>query len=430
MRKRDSLIYKIIFIFTLLTMFASIVSGGIAYYAATDSLFKIRSEDLGGIGVVITLASLVITIINGLIFYLLMKRKFNRLQYLSSKFLLAAQGDLTQESFYEGKDEIGELGNAFNKMKEQLRDLLTRTQDISKTILESSSELSAVSEETSASSEEIGRAINEMAQGAVEQASELEEVNREMTQLNQSVQTMNEKNKTIKEATHFSELATQKGQKMITQLKNSNEQTKSATDHVSIGISNLYTKILDISKITVTINSISEQTNLLALNASIEAARAGEHGKGFAVVASEVRKLAEGTNHATKQIQEMINSIEKETEKTVQALFETTTQSEALNNAVLGTENEFSAIATAVHDIINAVNELSEELQIVTEQNKHMLGSITHISEVSETAATAVEEVSSSTDEQITAITNVTINAEAMIKSSEQLNEIWRKYTF
>ncbi|MDK8639277.1 methyl-accepting chemotaxis protein [Niallia taxi] len=421
MKKRESLLAKMVALVFIVILVGAAASGMAGYYAFQNGL----TQPLALIGAAVIISAVVLSIV----FYIAWRRKFMILANVSESFMRLSEGNLNvQELSHTSKDEVGKLALSIESLKGQLEYLLGQSSDISNLILESSAELSAVAEQTSASSEEISRAMGDMAHGAGEQAAELEDVNKEMGRLNNSINKMNEKNDQIKDAAQVSESATKKGQEMINQLKKSNELAKRATDEVSVGISSLYTKILDISNITVTIDRISDQTNLLALNASIEAARAGEHGKGFSVVASEVRKLAEGTNLATKQIQGMIQSIEKETEKTVQALFETTTQSEELNNAVNGTENEFTNISSAVNETIHAVQDLGAELKTVVEQNSHILQSITAISAVSESNAASVEEVASSTDEQITAIANVTIAAEEMVKHGEKLQDILKNY--
>ncbi|MCE4051095.1 MULTISPECIES: methyl-accepting chemotaxis protein [Bacillaceae] len=418
--KKKSLLAKMVALVFLAVLVGAAASGTAVYLL--NSGFEQSVLLIGAV-------ALILAVVLSAVFYIVWRRKFVVLANVSESFMRLSEGNMNiNMQAHSSKDEVGILCNAMENLKDQLEYLLNESSNISNLILESSAELSAVAEQTSASSEEIGRAMGEIAHGAGEQAAALEDVNKEMGRLNNSINKMNEKNDQIDNAAHSSETATKKGQEMINQLKKSNELAKKATDEVSVGISSLYTKILDISKITVTIDQISEQTNLLALNASIEAARAGEHGKGFSVVASEVRKLAEGTNLATKQIQEMIQAIEKETEKTVQALFETTSQSEELNNAVNGTENEFTNISAAVNETIHAVKDLGNELASVVDQNNHILESVTAISAVSESAAAAVEEVSSSTDEQIAAISNVTKAAEAMISRGEQLKDILKNY--
>lgn len=211
---------------------------------------------------------------------------------------------------------------------------------------------------------------------------------------------------------------------MVTQLKKSNDESLQAADKISASITELYNKTIDISRITETIKNIASETNLLALNASIEAARAGTHGKGFAVVASEVRKLAEQSNMATKQIQDMISSIEKETENTVNTMMETISHSKQLDESVKATEIEFVAIRQAVAQTIEAIDTLHDELQTVTEQNHNITLAIQNTSEVSQQTVVSVDNIVSSIQSQNTMIAMIADSASHLSEISLQLDAI------
>ncbi|MBK3496533.1 cache domain-containing protein [Viridibacillus sp. YIM B01967] len=361
-------------------------------------------------------------------FYFTTKKKFILLSEVSKSSLQIADGDLTGKKLPNSNDEIGQLGTSFNQMTTNLRTLLLDVQKTSNLLVTSANELSAVSEETSASSDEIGNAMTEITAGAIGQATNLEETNRSLGLLTNSIEKMNAQNQHITEITAISEEATSKGQEIVSVLKKSNDESTQASEQISIGITNLYTKLKDISSITDAINNVSQQTNLLALNASIEAARAGEHGKGFAVVAEEVRKLAEESRVSTQQIQQMIMGIEKEVENTVTAMATTHTISNQLNSSVNDTEVEFNRIANTVQKIISEIQHLSVEIQQVTEQSTVIIDSIQNISAISEQTAASSEEITASVDEQIKAIHSVTTLAQGLTDLSEKVNETIRKY--
>lgn len=194
-------------------------------------------------------------------------------------------------------------------------------------------------------------------------------------------------------------------------------------------MTNLSHKIQDISHITDTIEDIASKTNLLALNASIEAARAGDNGKGFAVVANEVRKLAEQSNQATKQIQEMISLIEVETEKTVLLMGESINQSQELSNSVNATEKEFFQISTAILQTKQAVDSLSQELESLTNQSENITDSINNATSVAEQSAASVEAISTAVDEQIVAISNIATSAEKLNNLSYEMTEMIQQYS-
>lgn len=386
-------------------------------------------EKLNQVKYILFMVTLAIIIVSLLMFYLLTKKKIKLLEDVKTASINISNGHVQNMNLPESKDEIGQLGYAFNEMSSQLSELIKGLQSTSNQLLKSATDLSAVSEETTASSEEIGKAILEISSGTLSQATELEDTNRRVGDLQQSIINMDEQSILIKEMAFNTETATKQGKEIVQKLRISNEESLKASTHISAGIINLHNKIKDISRITETIESIAAETNLLALNASIEAARAGEHGKGFAVVASEVRKLAEQSNLATREIHEMIQGIEGETEKTVRLMSETDRQSQQLNQAVIATEKEFNHIASSILQTIQAVETLNHELKQIKEENNNITCSIQLSSSVSQQIAASVEEISSSIDEQMKAISNVAHSAEQLTELNQQLNDMLHRYS-
>ncbi|WP_312099157.1 HAMP domain-containing methyl-accepting chemotaxis protein [Niallia sp.] len=428
MKKKDSFKVKLLVVVNVLILISTLISAFVGFYVAKNENIEAAITYTSSHYLIIIGAVVIFTLLSSFVFYVLMKSKFTALSRLSDKVNKLSQGHLAVEYSYNSKDEIGQLSRSIDQLQEKFSFLVSNLKTVNENGMSQASDVSVIAEETLASSEEIGRAMAEIAEGAVSQASELEEVKREIDSLTTSIDNMEAKNQIIKQATENAQEASHNGQKTINSLKICNENASKSTNDVSIGISSLYQKVLDISKITSTINRIAEQTNLLALNASIEAARAGEHGKGFSVVANEVRNLAEETNAATKQIQDMIQNIEKEMESTVMSIYETTNQTAALDTAVKDTEKEFIAIAKAVINNIEAVKEMTVELNRVVEQNNHISRSIAKVSEVSESVAAAVEQIASSTDEQTSAIGNVAKTAEIMKSNNEELKDSLANY--
>ncbi|WML45799.1 methyl-accepting chemotaxis protein [Neobacillus sp. PS3-40] len=382
------------------------------------------------IKLLITFISIGITIASLLLFYFMSKRKIKLLGEVSNASLKIAGGELNLPQLPVSNDEIGQLGASFNLMSKELKGLMTKLQETSSKMMISSSDLAAISEETTASSEEIGSAMIEISSSTVVQSEDIEKTSKRMEMLTESIKRMNIESNSIKEITDISKKATFRGEEMVSILKMSNSESEKAIDKISIGITNLYIKVKDISHITETIQHITQQTNLLALNASIEAARAGEYGKGFAVVAEEVRKLAEESNEATKTIQGMIAGIEKETENTVLYMSETSTLSKQLNESVTNTELELVEIGKAVTLTTEAVEKLNAELISITEENNIIMDHIQNISAISQQTAAASEEVSASVDEQVKAVLNVSVSADGLSGLSEELNSVIKKYRF
>jgi methyl-accepting chemotaxis protein len=174
------------------------------------------------------------------------------------------------------------------------------------------------------------------------------------------------------------------GQEVMGQTVTGMQQVSEAVVQAASIITTLGQSSDQIGEIVRVIEDIADQTNLLALNAAIEAARAGEQGRGFAVVADEVRKLAERTTKATKEIGDMIRQIQQDTKSAVASMDQGTTQvgqgvelanktGEALStilSMITSTTGMIEQIASAAEEQSNATRQISGDLESMTESTR------------------------------------------------------------
>lgn len=303
-----------------------------------------------------------------------------------------ASGDLTRRaevkvSFLgkEIKDEVVQLGDSVDAMATQVANVIGR-------IAESSTQLASASEQLSASSTQI-------AEGADRQSGQTAQVATAMEEMNATVIEVAKNSQQVSESARSAQHIALDGGKVVEEAIIAMQEVSESTEVTAETIKKLGRSSEEIGTIVSVINDIADQTNLLALNAAIEAARAGEQGRGFAVVADEVRKLAERTTKATKEISGMINTIQSETGKAVDAMGEGTQKVEngvtlanqagdALKQIVSGVEN--------VTDMISHIATSAEEQSSTTDEISRNMDSI---AEVAKSNVAAIGEVANATNE-------------------------------
>jgi len=278
---------------------------------------------------------------------------------------VVAKGDLSQaELSADSRDEIGDLTVAVNLMQSNLRSTLES--------------VATAAEQVANASEEISANASQAASGAEKQIDQTTQAATAMQEMSSTISQMSENASLAAAAARQTSADAQQGGTAVEQALSIMDEISNSTRAVSGRIEDLGKNSERIGSIINVIEDIADQTNLLALNAAIEAARAGEQGRGFAVVADEVRKLAEKTSSATKEIAGMIRSIQDNTGTAVEAM--RTGQSKvhtgvdktkAVGEALQGIIGEAERVGDMISQIATAVTEqssASEEIRRTVEE--------------------------------------------------------------
>ncbi|MBX3043027.1 MAG: PAS domain-containing protein [Candidatus Kapabacteria bacterium] len=303
----------------------------------------------------------------------------------SNVMSIFATGDLTSRILSEYQGDFARLKNDINAFAESLSDLITQLSDSIQNTASAAHEISSTAESLAAASQEQSAQADEVANA-------VEAMSRTITENAMSA------SRTADVATKNSSMASESG-KVVEQTVSKMKDIATVVKNSATNIEQLGESSKQIGEIISVIDDIADQTNLLALNAAIEAARAGEQGRGFAVVADEVRKLAERTTEATKQIAKMIKGIQHETEQAVIAMNKGTVEVQSgIELADLAGES-LKQILTSTHEVLDMVNQIaaaSEEQSATSEQiSKNVIA----ISKVTADSTSRVEDVAKTSDE-------------------------------
>jgi methyl-accepting chemotaxis protein len=297
------------------------------------------------------------------------------------------EGDLTCRIEVTGKNEIDEVGIWFNVFIGRIEDIVRRVAGHAYTLHEAAKDLAETARETASQA-------NQQQEQAARITVTMNEISSAVLEISETTQSAAVDARKAEESAHSGGQTVQSTVNTIQQLLESNQQT-------STRIEELGRSSDAIGKIINVINEIASQTNLLALNASIEAARAGEHGRGFAVVAGEVRRLAERTSSATKEIDATVHAIQEGTSDAVEAMRSSMSHvqsgvdsarsaGEALTSIIHGSESvqkmvtQIAAAATeqsySTQSVSVNVNEIAAIIQQTATSSQHSVESCQQLS--------------------------------------------------
>ena len=209
----------------------------------------------------------------------------------------------------------------------------------------------------------------------------------------------------------------------VNDLENKANETTAISREIISDIQEMDLNSKSIGKIIKVIGNIADQTNLLALNAAIEAARAGDMGRGFAVVAEEVRKLAEQSMQAAREISEIIKRTQDKTESTVKKAAETETIVNSQNAAVRRTISVFQNIMDSMNALSEKVEQIIHMIYEMESKKDQAIESIQNISAVTEETAAFSEEVTASAEEQVSIIEDLYGKADELKRIASELQE-------
>ena len=302
-------------------------------------------------------------------------------QYLSDSIKLMAEKDLSVQIQMDCKDEYGDVARELEKTRVQLQDMI-------KLQVSSSQELSGLTEVMTLS-------MSETKESAQEEFNEIDQLATAMSEMSSTVQTVAEHAQSASSLTENASGQAETGQRFVQGTVSKISDLSQDIAASAQAVNEVEESVEAIGSVVGTIQGISEQTNLLALNAAIEAARAGEAGRGFAVVADEVRNLAQRTQQATVEIQDMITQLQ-------------------------------SSATSAVDLMEKSVVEAAEGVELVTNAGSELdgiVGQVKQINDMNFQIATAAGQQSSVAEEMSQNLTNVRELVEASVTVVSELLE-------
>lgn len=337
-------------------------------------------------------------------------------------------GDLSHKVKMTGFNELRDLASNFDSMTSNLRKMITKISVSSEQIAGASEEMTASTEQTGVASTQVAQTISQVAQGATVQKESIDSAKQMLEKLATSINTIFQNTLEIKELSGKAADSVQNGSGAVNTAKKQMANIEQTVSEASKIIYKLNDHSVEIGNIIATISGIAGQTNLLALNAAIEAARAGEQGKGFAVVADEVRKLAEQSEIAAKQIAQLIIGVQNGTTKAVDAMNEGNLQARKGSEIVGIACDAFSNIAGVVQQTSDQVEQISRVIGKIGGDSKAIVSEMQNIEVISQDTSSQTESVAAATEEVSATMQEISSSSQILAKMASDLQGIVNEF--
>ncbi len=359
-----------------------------------------------------------------------------------------AAGDLTVSVTPSGRGDL--LGNAFVEMISDLRALTKQVADNAVGVSAAAGQLTASAEQSAQATNQVAATVQQVAQGAAKQVQSVSAATTTVDQvaraidgvargaqeqaaaINQSAKITEQISAAVQEVLRNAQAGAEdaaqaaqtarSGGQTIEQTIQGMARIKSSTSMAADKVREMEAHSEQISAIVEAIDNIAGQTNLLALNAAIEAARAGEHGKGFAVVADEVRKLAEDAAQSTKEISDLIRTIQQTIDEAVRAMDEGAHEVESGVTQASEAREALGAILVAIEGLYERVDEIAAAAGVMDGASENLVNAMDGVSAVVEENTAATEEMAAGAGEVSAAIETIAALSEENGASTQEVS--------
>lgn len=303
-----------------------------------------------------------------------------------------SQGDFTAEVYLKRKDEFGQIARSLSHMIGSMKTLIMEVQEVMGTLQYASEQVGSGTQQLTQSSDEILTAIEEIDRGVSLQAEDAQDCVVQINALSEQIRTVYEYTDEISKISADTNNTITAGMDVIDELSEKSRATAEITSAIQKDILSLNNQTKVIGDFAGVIDEIASQTNLLSLNASIEAARAGDAGRGFAVVAEEIRKLADQSLNASKQIGEIVKRIQTQTGQTVEAVHHAGDIVTSQGGSLEKTQDAFHKVNDRVKMMTDNLSRMTAGMAKIEESKQEAVNAIMNISAVSEqTSANSVQ---------------------------------------
>lgn len=328
-----------------------------------------------------------------------------------------------QERLTARNDETGQMSRAVAELRGQLVDVVSELRSQSEQLFEASDTLNTNASETATTVDQVEKAVSDISDGASSQASETQKAKENVILMGNMVEETTQEVAEMIENANSMKRYSEEAFATLQNLAKINDEARGAIDVIYEQTNTTNESAMKIREATSLITSIAEETNLLSLNASIEAARAGEQGRGFAVVASQIQKLAEQSNDSARQIENIIDSLIEDSQKSVETMEDVKRIMENQNESVGHTNESFLQVGEGIRSSIESVNRISDKTKKLDAARVNVVDVVQNLTAIAEENAASTEETSASVTEVSSIVGNISENANSLRDVANRLEK-------